>query len=97
MAFKEQTIRYQFDQAEKVAMIMVLEQYPEYMTTIYELKNMLMVDGGIILDSHYAVLLARIIHPHYPQHSEKLLEPIETYQAMTPNKWQARFFELVNR
>jgi hypothetical protein len=97
VAFERKNISYQFNDEAKAAMIMVLEQFDEHLETVHELKNMLMVDGAIVLDSHFAVLLARLIAPHYSAWSEKLLAPIETFPALTTNQHQARYFQLVNR
>lgn len=98
MAFKRDIpVMYVFSPASKAAMVMVLEQFGNDLTTIHELKNMLMVDGGVLLDSHYAVLLARLVAPHYPAYADKLLAPLETHPALTPNQAEARRFELIYR
>ena len=97
MAYKRKSVSYRFESHDKASMIMVLEQFGEELTTIRELKNMLMVDGSIVLDSHYAVLLARLMYPHYEYLSKQLLAPLETYPHLSPPEHQLRYYELVNR
>lgn len=97
MAYKNTNTRYEFSAGDKASMIIILEQFPEHMETIHELKNMLMVDGAIVLDSHYAVLLACLVAEYHPQYSERLMRPIETLPAMSPAQWAARHHELASR
>jgi len=97
MAYKEQTTSYNFTPKAKATMIMILEQYPEYMATIQELRGMLTVQGSVVLPTYYAVLLARIVQPHYPNYSAKILAPLESVPAMTSNEYKVRWFSLLNR
>ena len=99
MAFRNHALTYQFEVNEKVAMIMVLDQFSEAYTTIDQIKNRLTVSGSVVLDTQEAVILARLMYPHYPHFSEKLLAHpgMERYPAHTQSQIDARRFQLIER
>ena len=61
MAFIRNSISYKFEPSAKASMIMVLDQFGDDLTTIHETKEMLRVSGSVVLDAHYAAMLARLI------------------------------------
>lgn len=97
MAFVNEFISYDFTPEAKVAMAMVLDQFSADLTTIHEIKELLLVPGSVVMDAHRAVVLARLIAPYYPAWSDKLLRPLQRVPAMTPNRGMARRFELMER
>lgn len=97
MAFKRENIQYDFRPSAKAAMIMLLDQFGEDLETVHQIKEMLRVPGSVVLDSHYAVVLARLIEPHYPPFAKKLMRPLETYPTLRPNEHEIEYYELVDR
>lgn len=98
MAIKRTTQSYDFAAEAKASMIPVLDQFGTDLVTVHEIKEMLRVPGSVVLDAHYAVILARLVAPHYPAYAEKLLTPLETYPpAHSPNEQTGRFFDELDR
>lgn len=100
MAFKEARISYQsFSPEARASMIMVLDQFPQHMETVHAIKEALKVNGAFFLEAHEAVLLARLVAPHYNDWAEALLAHpgIEPVPFLTAAQYKVRFYQLVDR
>lgn len=95
MAYKNELRSYNLTPQQKAAMIMILDQFSPDMETVHEIKNILSVKGKVVIGSHYALLLARIIDPYYQDWATQLIVPLENCPAMSSEDYAARWKELV--
>jgi len=97
MAYKNELRAYSLTPEQKASMIMILDQFSSEMETVHEIKNMLLDRGKFVVGSHYAVLLARIVAPYYPDWAIQLTAPLEKFPAHPPQEHDKIWKELVRR
>lgn len=97
MAYKNELRSYNLTTQQKAAMIMILDQFSPEMETVHEIKNILSVKGKVVISSHYALLLARIIDPYYQDWATQLIVPLETFPAMSSEDYAEKWKELVEK
>jgi hypothetical protein len=97
--FVNNRLSYEFSPKEKAAMIMLLDQFDEQYTTIGFIKNCLLVQGNVVLDTQEAIILACLVAPYGPHIAERIeAHPgIERRPALTPEQSDLRAAELWER
>ena len=85
-----------FTAKDKAQMIMILDEYPESMETVTRIKHSITVPGKIVLYSHEAMLLARLISHKAPHLSNRLIDYLELKTVHWP-VLQKRWDELIER
>lgn len=96
---EETSLQFSFSDSQKVAMIMLLDQYDDWYISIHEIKNCLMVQGSVVLRAQQAIILARLVAPHWPPLAAKIEmhRGIKHRPAFTPEQHEARSRELIKR
>jgi len=92
-------LSYEFSPNEKAAMYMMLDAFAKQYETIHFIKNCLLVQGCVVLDTQEAIILARMIAPYWPHLAERIeAHPgIEQVPTWKPDESEAIAAALMER